>query len=75
MIPPVLVLAQLYAVRALVAGLIAALEEVEVAEAAQPATNGCQHPAGRQVDATTLSGPPQVVCLDCGQQRAGTVEG
>jgi hypothetical protein len=34
----------------------------------------CPHPPGRQIDATVLGGDPQILCLVCGQQRAGELE-
>jgi len=72
MTPASFVLPQLYAMRLLVDGLIAQIEQ-EVRADPMPDEGGCRHPAERQVDASTLGGPPQVVCLLCGQQRLRTV--
>ena len=62
----------LYAMRILVEGLISSAE----AEARQPtppppADGACPHPAERQMDATVLGGPSEVICLVCGRQRPG----
>ena len=70
-------LSQLHAIRTLVDGLIGALElEAQAPVDATPLVtgNGCAHPAHRQVDGSTLGGPASIVCLDCGEERLGTVD-
>jgi hypothetical protein len=73
----VVVLKQLYALRAQLDVAIQLLE-TQLLEAqgltAVPPVEGCPHPPNRQRDATTMGGgPPQIVCLDCGLKRVGTV--
>lgn len=67
-------MAQLYAMRLLLDGVIERLEELEHQPdlAAGVDTGGtCPHPPEKQVNATTLGGVPQVLCLVCGEQRFG----
>jgi hypothetical protein len=71
MTPAALFLPQLYAMRVLIDGLITSLEQEVRSD--QPDDGSCRHPPERQVDATTLGGSPQVLCLVCGQQRLGTM--
>jgi len=66
------VLPQLYAMRLLLDGVIGKFEQEDPRLEAVDGT--CPHPSARQVDATVLGGPPQVVCLVCGESRLGTVE-
>jgi hypothetical protein len=67
-------LATLYALRLLVDELIVEAERaVDRPRAPElPATDGeCPHPPELQVDASTLGGPPAVICRGCGAQRLG----
>jgi hypothetical protein len=63
----------LYAMRILLDELITEAER----GAAPPALRadddgtGCPHPPARQLDASTLGGPPTILCLECGAQRLG----
>jgi hypothetical protein len=74
--------AQLYAMRYLLDGVTGQLERViatlDIATSSVPlpfdADSACQHPPEKQIDATTLGGVPQIVCLLCGQQRIGSVD-
>jgi hypothetical protein len=73
---PVSLLRQLYAMRLLIEGLIGELEaHAPPDEDEAHAPDGCPHPEAQQVDASVMGGPPMVLCLACGAQRAGTAPG
>jgi hypothetical protein len=68
------VLAQLYAMRLLLDGIIGDLEPLEAtADAPTPEDGSCPHPPERQIDASVLGGQATVLCLVCGLERPGVV--
>jgi hypothetical protein len=66
-------LATLYAMRLLLDEVIVEAERAagRPAPEAPPTEGECPHPPARQLDASTLGGPPTILCLECGQQRIG----
>lgn len=64
-------LTPLYAMRLLLDSVIANVEQAAPV-VLKVETGECPHPEERQVNATVMGGPPEVICLVCGQQRLGT---